>query len=51
MRYFANININGAVKYRDVPGSIGILEAPDNFMSIGMASQAGYVAGGFKPGS
>jgi hypothetical protein len=37
MPYFANINRAGPVKYRDVPGSIGVLEVPDNFMPIGEA--------------
>jgi len=38
MRYFANIGKSGPVKYRDLPaGSIGVLEAPDNHMPIGMA--------------
>jgi hypothetical protein len=35
--YFANVSRRGPVKYRDVPGSIGILEAPDNHMPIGQA--------------
>jgi hypothetical protein len=34
---FANINRAGALKYRDVPGSIGVLDAPDNAMPIGQA--------------
>jgi hypothetical protein len=38
MPYFANISRAGLVKYRDVPGSIGVLEAPDKFMPIGQAS-------------
>jgi hypothetical protein len=37
MPYFANINQRGPVRYRDVPGSIGVLEAPDKFMPIGQA--------------
>ena len=28
MTYFANISQRGPVRYRDVPGSIGVLEAP-----------------------
>ena len=35
--YFANINRAGPVKYRDVPGSVGVLEAPDKPMPIGQA--------------
>jgi len=26
------------MRYRDVPGSLGVLEAPDNFMPVGQAS-------------
>ena len=37
MPYFANIRQRGPVKYRDVPGSVGVLEAPDKFMPIGQA--------------
>jgi hypothetical protein len=37
MPYFANITPHGPVRYRDVPGSIGVLEAPDNAMPIGQA--------------
>jgi hypothetical protein len=32
MTYFANISQRGPVRYRDVPGSIGVLEAPDKPM-------------------
>jgi hypothetical protein len=35
MLYFASISVNGPVKYRDVPRSIGDLEAPDNRMPVG----------------
>jgi len=37
VRYFANVSGNGPMKYRDVPGSLGVLEAPDNHMPIGQA--------------
>jgi hypothetical protein len=37
MPYFANIKQTGPLKYRDVPGSIGILESADNAMPIGQA--------------
>jgi hypothetical protein len=38
--YFANIGPKtGPVRYRDrPPGSVGVLEAPDNHMPIGQAS-------------
>jgi hypothetical protein len=38
VRYFANIKQRGPMKYCDVPGSIGVLEALDNPMPIGQAS-------------
>ena len=38
MRYFAHISHKGKIRYGEVPGSIGILEAPDTFMPIGEAS-------------
>ena len=37
-RYFAHISQNGPIRYGDVPGSIGVLEALDKFMPIGEAS-------------
>jgi hypothetical protein len=37
MPCFANIKQRGLVKYRDVPASVGVLEAPDKFMPIGQA--------------
>jgi hypothetical protein len=36
--YCANISQNGPVKYDDIPGSIGVLESPDNHMPIGIAN-------------
>ena len=36
-RYFAHISQNGPVKYDQVPGSIGVLEAVDKPMPIGEA--------------
>ncbi len=36
--YFAHISQKGPIRYRDVPGSIGVLEALDKFMPIGEAS-------------
>jgi hypothetical protein len=44
--YFANISQNGPVEYRDVPGSIGVLEALDNSMPIGIATEIGWTAKG-----
>jgi len=46
--YFANISQRGPVKYgnRLIPGSIGVLEAPDKFMPIGMASEIGRTEDG-----
>ncbi len=37
-RYFAHISQQGKIRYGDVPGSIGVLEASDQFMPIGEAS-------------
>jgi len=37
-RYFAHISQSGPIRYGDVPGSIGVLEALDQFMPIGKAS-------------
>jgi len=36
-RYFAHISHQGKIRYGDVPGSIGVLEALDKFMPIGEA--------------
>ncbi len=37
-RYFAHISKAGPIRYGDVPGSIGVLEAIDRPMPIGEAS-------------
>jgi len=37
MSHFAHISQSGPVKYGQVPGSIGVLEAPDKPMPIGEA--------------
>ena len=37
-RYIAHISHQGKIRYGDVPGSIGVLEALDKFMPIGEAS-------------
>lgn len=38
MAYFASISQTGPVKYRQLPGSIGVLESADNPMPIGEAT-------------
>ncbi len=35
--YYAHVSAKGPVKYGQVPGSIGVLEAPDKPMPIGEA--------------
>jgi hypothetical protein len=40
-RCFAHITAAGPVRHGQVPGSIGVLEAPDHAMPIGMANCAG----------
>ena len=43
MPYHANVGPKtGPVKYRSVPGSIGVLESPTNHMPIGEASCRGW---------
>ncbi len=37
-QYFAHISQKGPVRYDELPGSIGILEAPDTSMPIGSAN-------------
>ena len=41
MEFFTNVGIAGAVHFGQLPGSIGVLESPDNRMPIGMASEVG----------
>jgi hypothetical protein len=41
-RYFAHIRAAGPVRYGQLPGSIGVLEAPDQPMPIGMAICTGW---------
>ena len=36
-RYFAHISQKGPIRFGDVPGSIGVLDASDQFMPIGEA--------------
>jgi hypothetical protein len=40
-RYFAHISAAGPVRYDQIPGSIGVLDAPDHAMPIGMANCTG----------
>ena len=37
-RYFAHLSQKGPIRYGDVPGAIGVLEALDKSMPIGEAS-------------
>jgi hypothetical protein len=41
-RYFAHINVAVPVRYDQIPGSIGVLEAPDKPMPVGMANCTGW---------
>jgi hypothetical protein len=44
--YFAHISHDGPIRYGDVPGSIGVLEARDKPMPIGEASCCTHDANG-----
>ena len=46
MDYFTNASGPGPVRYGQLPGSIGVLEALDRPMPIGMASAIGRTEGG-----
>jgi hypothetical protein len=47
MRYFTNAGPEqGPVRYRKLPSAIGVLEAPDRHMPIGMAFEIGRTADG-----
>jgi hypothetical protein len=47
LRFYANVGpARGPVRYRDVPGAIGVLAAPGNNMPIGMALSQGPDNGG-----
>jgi hypothetical protein len=37
IRLFAHVTQTGPIRYGDVPGSIGVLEASDQFMPVGVA--------------
>jgi hypothetical protein len=43
--YYTNFG-DTAIRYGEVPGTIGVLEAPDNHMPIGMAFPIGWTAEG-----
>ena len=44
--FFTNISAMGPVRYGQLPGSIGVLEALDKSMPIGIASEIGRTADG-----
>ncbi len=50
-RYFAHISQRGSIRYGDVPGSIGVVEALDKFMPIGETLEIGYNADGLGLGN
>jgi len=45
-RYFAHITRAGPIRDNQFPFSIGVLEAPDKPMPIGIASEIGRTEGG-----
>ena len=50
VRCFASICQAGSVYYRQLPESIGVLEAPDHPMPVGMASAIGRTDDGLAVG-
>ena len=45
--YFANVGpVRGPARYRDTPPAVGVLEALDNLMPIGTATEAGWTEDG-----
>jgi hypothetical protein len=45
--YFANVGpARGPARYRDTPPAVGVLEALDKPMPIGMATEAGWTEDG-----
>jgi hypothetical protein len=46
VEYFTNASGPGPVRYGQLPGSIGVLEAPDKSMPIGMVPAIGRTEGG-----
>jgi hypothetical protein len=49
-RYFAHISAAGPIRYGQFPFAIGVLEALDKPMPIGMASEIGRTEGGLETG-
>ena len=47
MPFYAHVSMRGPIKRGTVPGSIGVLEAPDRFMPIGQASCSRWDDRGF----
>jgi hypothetical protein len=45
-RFFAHISTAGPVRYGQLPGAMGVLDAPDHPMPIGTAFEAGWTEGG-----
>jgi hypothetical protein len=45
-RYLVHISAAGSIRYGQLPGSIGVLEALDQSMPIGIASAIGRTRGG-----
>jgi hypothetical protein len=45
-RYFAHVSATGPVRDGQYPFAIGVLEAPDQLMPIGMAFEVGRTEGG-----
>jgi hypothetical protein len=43
---FAHISERGAIRWGQLPDAIGVLEAPDKPMSIGIAFGIGWTEGG-----
>jgi hypothetical protein len=50
VRYYAHVHAAGPVRYGQVPGAIGVLEAPDHPMPIGIAFEADWTDGGLAVG-
>jgi hypothetical protein len=46
MESFTNASGSGPVRYGQLPGSIGVLEALNKPMPIGIAFEAGWIEGG-----
>jgi hypothetical protein len=44
-RYYSNASKAPLVKPGDIPGSIGVCDAPDNPSPIGIASEVGRIGG------